>query len=283
MKIGRVLYIPYLSSEDFLPAVRDAIEMGFEHIEIPDVWTSWKQSEIDVVRNELLSFLETSNISVNLHTNPFYEAYYCALYRKVFRAMVSVVEEAIVFANIIGADVVTLHPLIYTARFKVSNPVRALSCAKRMFSKAVGDLIRQAEDYGIKLGLESFCWKSPKTFSSIFDSPEDFIDFVSGFEPEYFGVTLDTGHAFQHGVDINYFINRCKGLMINVHIHDSDGKVAHLPIGEGKVDFETIIETMKRIGYSGPLSLELFPASTDKILLSKNRLEKMLERTKNAS
>lgn len=278
MKTGIVLYIPYLSPQDFLPTVSRAIETGFRHVEIPDVWTSWERGKLNKLKNELLWTLEAAGVTCSVHTDPFYEAHYCAFYRKVFRAMVGTVKETIKFAHEMDADIVTFHPLLYKGKLNNSLLLKGLEHAKKMFSDAVVKLTKHARDYGIRLGLESFCWESPKTFSSIFSSPTEFLGFVEGLGSEYLGITLDTGHAFQHGVNISNFVKRCKGLIINVHIHDSDGKAAHLPVGEGKIDFTAVVKSLKQVGYSNTLSLELLDVPLEKLIQSKNKIA-MIERS----
>lgn len=104
------------------------------------------------------------------------------------------------------------------------------------------------------------------------------LDFVARLGSEQLGITLDTGHAFQHGINISKFVERYKSHIINVHIHDSDGKVAHLPVGEGKIDFTAIVKSLKEVGYSNALSLELLDISSEKLIQSKNKIE-MIERS----
>lgn len=146
-----------------------------------------------------------------------------------------------------------------------------------MFLDAVKNLLKDAKDCGVKLALESFCWENPETFSSILSSPEQFVGFVRGIDSRNLGITLDIGHTFQNNVDICGLIRMCRSLLVNIHIHDSDGKRAHLSIGEGKIDFKSVIETLRFVGYSGALSLELVNAPMNAILFNKSEFGSFLK------
>ena len=99
------------------------------------------------------------------------------------------------------------------------------------------------------------------------------------------GITLDTGHAYlshqgEQGFSkcgsIRSFIREEGQLIRNVHLHDCDGKRDHLPLGEGIVDFEGIIDELKAHKYEGSLNLE-FPATEKEIRQSLRYLQKLIQ------
>jgi sugar phosphate isomerase/epimerase len=64
-----------------------------------------------------------------------------------------------------------------------------------------------------------------------------------------------------------------------MHLHDYDGKLDHLAIGNGKIDFHQILHALVRIRYNGSLCLELNPdvVTPEGILQSRTALQKILD------
>lgn len=55
-------------------------------------------------------------------------------------------------------------------------------------------------------------------------------------------------------------------------MHDNDGITdMHLPIGQGIIDWKSVVETLKKY-YDGTITLEIFHGGRDFILLSRKRL-----------
>ena len=99
-----------------------------------------------------------------------------------------------------------------------------------------------------------------------------------------FGINFDPSHFIPQFLDPAAFIEEFAGRIYHVHIKDSkrrlDGRKSilgsHLNFGEdqrgwdfvspghGDVDFESIIRTLNRIGYAGPLSIEWEDSGMDR-------------------
>ncbi|MGC8602599.1 MAG: sugar phosphate isomerase/epimerase family protein [Desulfomonilaceae bacterium] len=96
------------------------------------------------------------------------------------------------------------------------------------------------------------------------ETAEDFdpvIDDVPGL-----GLTLDVGHANLGGSENKSiaFIEKFGKLIRHVHLHNNRGGQSqyddlHLPIGDGNVDFATIMTSLMNAGYDGTLTLEVKP------------------------
>ena len=85
-----------------------------------------------------------------------------------------------------------------------------------------------------------------------------------------FGLTLDTGHdrCLAHR-DISVF-DSFDNKLVHMHLHDSDGKSAHLPIGEGDVDPSVMI---RRLAYGETCLIEV--KSIDGLEKSVSRLRSL--------
>ena len=72
-------------------------------------------------------------------------------------------------------------------------------------------------------------------------------------------LTLDVGHLFCQGeVPMVDYIERWKDWIVNVHIEDMKAGVhEHLMFGDGQIHFPPVMEVFKKIGYRGPINVEL--------------------------
>jgi L-ribulose-5-phosphate 3-epimerase len=74
-----------------------------------------------------------------------------------------------------------------------------------------------------------------------------------------FGLTIDIGHLHCLGeVPIAAFLREWADRLANVHIEDMrQGVHEHLRFGEGEIDFAPVLATLREIGYSGCVNVEL--------------------------
>jgi sugar phosphate isomerase/epimerase len=82
-----------------------------------------------------------------------------------------------------------------------------------------------------------------------------------------FGLTIDIGHLHCQGeTPISDQLQRWRNLIWNIHIEDMRrGIHEHLLFGEGEIDFQPVFRTLKEIGYSGGLHVELSRHSHDAV------------------
>ncbi len=71
--------------------------------------------------------------------------------------------------------------------------------------------------------------------------------------------TLDIGHCIQNGDDYLSFIELNKDRIVNIHLHNAlkDGKAHYGFHKNGQLNLKKLISTLKRIQYSGFMSLEI--------------------------
>jgi len=98
-------------------------------------------------------------------------------------------------------------------------------------------------------------------------------------------LTLDIGHA-QLLTETNRsfeIITRLGNRIHHVHAHDNSGGSGikddlHLPIGDGIIDFNSIITALLMSGYNNTITLEL---KRHELLLSRDRLERLFQDVRN--
>ena len=108
-------------------------------------------------------------------------------------------------------------------------------------------LISTAANYGVKLLFENI--QLPKFLDVLFDK--------FGVS-ESVGFCYDVGHenCFTKGDDR---LMKHSGLLEALHIHDNDGTSdSHMLPFDGNIDYRPFAEKLKKLGYEGAISLEVF-------------------------
>ena len=71
--------------------------------------------------------------------------------------------------------------------------------------------------------------------------------------------TIEEG-CLAHGMDkkeINELIAISDSRLLNTHWHDFNNDEDHLALGQGKIDFKIVFDSLDQIGYKGPYILEV--------------------------
>lgn len=79
-------------------------------------------------------------------------------------------------------------------------------------------------------------------------------------------VHLDIAHAFvENGMEgIKDYIFTFKDRIEHMHIHDNSGEGdEHLPLGDGRIDFEQVAKWLKKINYNKTMTFEVFTSKED--------------------
>ncbi|MEJ5375955.1 MAG: sugar phosphate isomerase/epimerase family protein [bacterium] len=160
----------------------------------------------------------------------------------------------------IGARLLTIH-FWMDRRFIPEEVVRKKA-------RILARMVKEGESRGIRVSLENLSEDSQDLKCAMDESPG-------------LGLTLDVGHG-----ELMCKRNRALELLelfpkrvLHVHLHDNlggdlVGDDLHLPVGEGKIDFRSILERLVGIGYEGAATLEV---PLDGIRLSMGRILGILE------
>lgn len=86
----------------------------------------------------------------------------------------------------------------------------------------------------------------------------------------HLNLTLDLGHAeLLSSENTSFgFLERFPDRIKHIHLHDNFGGFSaeddlHLPVGEGRIDFEKIFKKLHEADYEGTITLELRPAEIE--------------------
>ena len=168
-----------------------------------------------------------------------------------------------VFASL-GAKKMNVHPF-------VKAPLHENRWIREMNISAFRRLLVRSNELGIKLMLENL--------PPLFNTPRDLL-IVFTAVPEL-GFHLDVGHAnleTEHNLTVelaSLFANRLE----HVHFSDNNGGTMdlHLPLGVGKIDWKWIVHILKRVGYDGTITLEVFAHDREYLLISRDKLKRLWE------
>jgi sugar phosphate isomerase/epimerase len=163
-----------------------------------------------------------------------------------------------------------------SSRMRIKYLTIHMSVDKRLISGlhlaekilALKELVAYAQGKDVVIGLENVT-------ESAFDL-EPVLDAVPGL-----CLTLDIGHA-QLGPPLNNSVEIVKRLgpaIRHLHVHDNREGVGqaddlHLPVGEGIIDFPTILKALIGRGYKGTMTLEMKP---HELLRSRNRIQQIID------
>ena len=152
-----------------------------------------------------------------------------------------VMADCIDFAKKIGAPVINLHLLkgVY-----VTLPERVILLTdiyKDEYKKRVMDFIRMCQekigDANLKISIENVD-SNPFT-----ESQTEMLEYF--MSSPVFALTLDVGHDDCMGGKDRHVFEKYPEKLYHMHLHDSDGRHPHLPLGEGKLDVESKLAMLK--------------------------------------
>ena len=224
-------------------ALRMAKEAGFDGVDYPlhnqDPETMVLDENYRERAGRTKELLEKYGLICNQAHAPFGKSVYgdpmdptCVEYGLIVRAME--------YASIIGAKHIVIHGIKPPARVDVT-------AYNVEYYKS---LQPYAEKFGIQIAVENLmtilC--NPITHRAVLDQ----------LDPKWFVALLDVGHSNYAKVEPDRFIygmdpSRLQGL----HIHDNDSSWDdHLLPFLGKIRWDSVMEALAEIGYSGDLTLE---------------------------
>ena len=154
------------------------------------------------------------------------------------------------FAAELGAPIVCCHGAV--------GRVRALSRMeeeKAFYLQAVRRIGHRAEERGLRVALEVL----NRYESHLLNTAREAVRFVEEVGSPNVGVLLDAFHMNLEENDLTAAVRTAASHMILFHAADSNRQA----VGRGHTDFAGLMNTMKAIGYKGPVIVECTAAGPD--------------------
>jgi sugar phosphate isomerase/epimerase len=238
--------------------------MGLDFIDLTLEPPAAATTKVDGKR--IRELIESRRFQVVGHT-AFYLPFASA-FEGVRRASVDELKRCVdVFAEV-GAKWMNLHP-------DHNTPMHPRSYFIARNIQSIQELMEYARPSGVGLMIENL--------PGAFNTPDELGELLDPI-PEL-GLHLDIGHA-NLMVPFNMtesILARYGTRLRHVHLHDNKGGGAdlHLPLGTGNVPLNEAIGALKRCGYDGTITLEVFSPNRDYLRMSRDLLLKAWNDVKN--
>jgi sugar phosphate isomerase/epimerase len=155
-----------------------------------------------------------------------------------------------------------------------SHPSAATDNSRDAARRSVDELRRLADPLGVRVALEVI----PNELSR----PGPLVHFIeAALESRDVGICLDFGHAHMEG-DLVDAVETVSEHLVTTHVHDNRGRTDdHLLPFEGTVDWPAVLTAVQKVGYEGPLLLEIAAHGSPRETLqrartARSRMEKLL-------
>ena len=244
-KIGQ----EFFDETEYLSSIVDCIEIDFNYPHDSDF-------------NKEISFLKKlqtdKKINYTVHSQ-YLNGSLNDLNDKIREETIKLIFYSIDCAVKIDARVVTIHPALepYGLSLKIREQLELDSYKK---------IVAYAKTKNIKIGLENeaqTCFWFPNRACQ-FNLLDQTIKAVGSAN---FGLTLDIGHSSVSGQNYLQAIKKYNKKIFHIHAHDNLGAPEknleifnrpdpHKAPGEGKVDWQGVIKTLKQIKYNNYFELE---------------------------
>lgn len=161
-----------------------------------------------------------------------------------------------------------------------------LKTLEKLNIESFRSIAKFAEDRCIKIAVENIFDSKPEKLKDIrflkypvnYGSTIDEIrTLCEATDPDVVGICLDTGHANYQGLNVADAVRKCGALLYATHINGNDGSGdQHLAPLRGSIDWKSVIDSFRGIGYDGLLSLEVPGEKHPSINVRDNRLKMLL-------
>lgn len=138
----------------------------------------------------------------------------------------------------------------------------------KVFEHGINQVLKTAEETNVTVLVE------PEP-GLLIENSEQFVDFIKNFETESIGLNLDIGHFFCVGEDPSQVIHKLSEYIRHVHLEDISGDRLHnhLILGEGAIDIDSALMSLKDIGYDGFITVELYPYQDHPVYAAKQAMK----------
>jgi sugar phosphate isomerase/epimerase len=244
--IARIAALGYTGIE-LLADVPHAWPAGLLHVQ--------KQSIRDALTKHHLTISNVNAFMMNAIADPRQPYWYPSYiepdphYRAIRREHT---KHALHLAHELGAPHITIEPGGPLA------PGQTWHAAADLFYKELMPCIEVAEKLGIPILIEP----EPGLLIERFDQ---YLEFTSRIDSPMIGLNFDIGHAYCVGEDPQDWVAKMADHTRHYHFEDIAGTRVHqhLVPGRGAIDFSATLAAIKKSGYTGWLTVELYPYIDD--------------------
>jgi sugar phosphate isomerase/epimerase len=244
----------------FAEAVRRLAHIGYRGVEImadvPHAWPAFLLGEQkQAIRDALAeNGLAISNINafmmhaVNDARQRYWHPSWIEPDKHYRQVRIDHTRRALTLARELGARCITTEP---------GGPVEpgaSWQAALRLFIEGLKPVAEHAEKEGVLLLVE------PEP-GLLIETADQFLELMQHVDSPAVGLNFDIGHAYCVGDDPATTIPRVARFVRHFHLEDIAATRVHhhLIPGEGAIDFAAALRAIRGIGYTGWVTIELYP------------------------
>lgn len=233
------------TKEDFLgydKIINDGLFQGVELFYPYNV----SEEQRELYTSEVSKLLNKHNLEVVLHlphggANNLINNDY-----KINQEIVQRMKDAALYASKFNAKKLTLH---LGCAFKECDRNQLLSAIVLVLQ----DLCDYVKEYQMNLMIENM-----PGFNELGYSVDEIYDLIINVDRDNLKFILDTGHAHVSDYKIEDYIIKLSKYLYHIHFSDNDGSCdQHKPINQGNIDFVSVFEHLKLVGYNELHCLEI--------------------------
>ncbi|MBZ9570912.1 sugar phosphate isomerase/epimerase [Methanobrevibacter sp. TMH8] len=208
-------------------------ELNIDYIEI---LLEYPNSNIDT------DLLNSFNFTYTVHS-PIIDLNIASLNKSIQMTSINEIVKSIGLANSLDSDIVVVHP--------GSVPFLARNHLDKVLAKCRESLVtldNYAKDNGVSLAVENM----PNIDSFLYKDINELNKLLNNLD---MSMTLDIGHGAVTGFSENQmYFDSVKHIHLSDNNHDHD---MHYGLGEGSIDFKTIIDIFEKNKYDGIYVIEV--------------------------
>lgn len=253
------------STIDILEEIETIARLGFDYVEIGIEWPEGTSEILIKKKNKILKLLKEYNIPAIAHTTWWIN--FGSQYESVRKAWISEAKKKVDIAKMLNIGKINFHFYSDELVIKLYKNYR-----KSVLSKMIQSL-KEVVSYAASKDIVVICENIPRKRELLGINEFEFIQHnVPGLK-----VHLDVGHAFiENGMKgIKEYIEAFSKDIEHIHIHDNHGESdEHLPVGKGKIDWNKVVELLKKINYDKTITFEVFTSKKDAVK-SREKIRKL--------
>jgi sugar phosphate isomerase/epimerase len=139
---------------------------------------------------------------------------------------------------------------------------------EKLFLKGIREAEKAAQEHGIRILVE------PEP-GLLIENSTQFLNFIKDVHSDLVGLNFDIGHFYCVKEDPEKLVYRLADHIGHFHLEDiaADRVHSHLLPGRGAIDFRPVFKAIDGIGYSGFVTVELYPYQDDPGSAARDALE----------
>ena len=208
-------------------------ELNIDYVKILH---EYPNSNIDV------DLLNSFNFHYTIHS-PIIDLNIASLNKSIQMSSINEVGKSIDLANSLDSDIIVVHP--------GSVPFLARGYVDKVLVKCRESLItceNYAKDLGVNIAVENM----PNIDGFLYKDINELNKLLINLD---IGMTLDVGHAgVNNFLENDMYFESIKHVHLSDNNHDHD---MHHALGEGSIDFKTVIENFEENNYNGIYVIEV--------------------------